>query len=89
MSAYLEMRLENEGYHTIIVAGESPFSDGRHAWLLVETNEERYMPVEATEWKIIYWQDPCFDNYFEYDHEFETIQDALDYNYEEYNWWAD
>ena len=87
MSAYIEWKLENEGYNTIIVAGTSPWGGGYHAWLLVETSEGHYMPVEATEYDIVYWSDPYFDNYFIYDHQFETIQDALEYSYEEFDWW--
>jgi len=88
MSAYIEWKLENEGYNTIIVAGTSPWGGGYHAWLLVETSEGHYMPVEATEYDIVYWSDPYFDNYFTYDHQFETIQDALEYSYEEFDWWV-
>lgn len=88
MSAYIEWKLENEGYNTIIVAGTSPWGGGYHAWLLVETSEGHYMPVEATEYDIVYWSDPYFDNYFIYDHQFETIQDALEYSYEEFDWWV-
>ena len=87
MSAYIEWRLENEGYHTYMVCGESPWGDGYHAWLLAETSEGEYMPVEATQYDLIKWSSPYFDNYFTYDHIFETIQDALDYNYSEYDWW--
>ena len=39
MSTYLERKLENDGYHTFIVSGESPDGTGRHAWLLVESSE--------------------------------------------------
>ena len=88
MSACIERRLENEGYHALIVAGKCPWdASKRHAWLLVETTEGKYMPVEATNYRIVKWADPHFDSYFVYDHEFETIQDALAYNYDEYDWW--
>lgn len=88
MSAYLEWRLENEGYHTYIVCGKSPSGgSGRHSWLLVETSKGKYMPVEATQYDIIKWSNPYFDNYFDYDRQFETIQDALDYNDSEFDWW--
>ena len=93
MSAYIERTLENEGYHTIIVSGEAPFGGGRHAWLLVETHEGKYMPVEAARegvpWQVVLWNDPYFDNYYEYDYRFETIEDALRYNYEGFNWWEE
>ena len=87
MSAYIEWKLENEGYHTYIVCGEAPWGEGHHAWLLVETSAGHHMPVEATTYDLVKWDNPYFDNYFEYDHKFETIQDALEYNYEEYDWW--
>jgi len=87
MSAYIEWRLENEGYHTYIVCGESPSGGGYHAWLLVETSEGAYMPVEATEYEVVWWSNPYFDNFFEYDYLFETIHDALDYSYGEFDWW--
>jgi len=87
MSAYLEWKLENEGYHTVIVAGEAPWGNGYHAWLLVEVEPEGYMPVEATTYDLVGWDDPSFDNYFVYELEFENIQDALEYSYEEFDWW--
>ena len=89
MSAYLEWKLENEGFHTRIISGSSPWGGkGHHAWLLVETSQGRYMPVEATWYDIVKWDNPYFDNYFKYDRKFETIQEALNYNYDEYDWWA-
>ena len=88
MSAYIEWRLENEGYHTKIVVGQSPSNRNvKHAWLLVETSLGRYMPVEATRFDLIKWDNPYFDLYFEYDHSFETISDALDYDYDGFDWW--
>ena len=87
MSAFLEQRLENEGYHTVIVGGDSPDGSGRHAWLLVETTKGKYMPVEATAYSIVYWSSPYFGNYFEYAVRFETIQAALASNPTEFNWW--
>lgn len=87
MSAYLEWKLENEGYHTIIITGGTPWGEGRHAWLLVETSAGHYMPVEATAYSIVYWWDAYFDNYFLYDHEFETIGEALEYSPTEFDWW--
>ena len=87
MSAYLEWRLENEGYHTLIVTGNSPSSDGKHAWLLVQTSAEGYMPVEATVFSVVYTWDPYYYNYFVYDYGFETIQEALAHSPDEYDWW--
>jgi len=87
MSAYLEWKLENEGYHTIIVAGNSPDGSGKHAWLLVETSKGRYVPVEATAYSIVDGKSPDFYRYFEYEYQFETIQEALSYSPTEFNWW--
>jgi len=88
MSAYIEWRLENEGYHTIIVVGQCPWKpEARHAWLLVETSPGKHMPVEATQYELVKWDNPYFHQYFSYDHSFETIFDALDYDYDGFNWW--
>jgi cell division protein FtsB len=87
MSAYIERRLESEGYHTIIVVGDAPFGGGYHAWLLVETSAGAYMPVEATLYDMVLWSSPYFDGYFEYDRSFEAIQEALDYSQNEFDWW--
>ena len=87
MSAYLEWRLENEGYNTVIVAKTTPGVFSEHAWLLVETSAGEYMPVEATTYEIVYWGHPQFDDYFVYDYEFETIQEALEYGPTEFDWW--
>jgi hypothetical protein len=87
MSAYLEWELENKGWHTLIIAGDSPFGSGRHAWLLVETSQGKYMPVETTTMEIVWWDNPYFDNYFIYDYSFEDIQEALAYDESEFDWW--
>ena len=87
MSAYLEWRLENQGYHTVIVSGNSPDGSGRHAWLLVETNVGGYTPVEATTRNIVDRSSPYYDNYFKYELYFETIQEALSYSSTEFKWW--
>jgi hypothetical protein len=87
MSAYLEWKLENEGWHTYIIFGDSPFSSGKHAWFLVETTSGKYMPVESTTMSVAWWDSPYFDNYFTYEHQFETIQDALSYSETEFDWW--
>lgn len=89
MSAALEHILENEGFHTVIVAGDSPSGDGYHAWLLVETSEDKYMPVEATAWSVVYWSYPYFDNYFDYDYKFEDIHEAIAYSPTEFDWWEE
>ena len=36
---------------------------------------------------VVWWESPYFDNYFEYDRAFETIQDALNYSETEFDWW--
>ncbi len=87
MAAYLEWRLENEGYHTIIVTGRAPFGGGKHAWLLVETSPNRWMPVEPTTYSIVWWDNPYFDNYFVYEHEFESIFEAINVFPDEFDWW--
>ena len=87
MSAYIEWRLENAGFHTVIIVGQCPWSGGAHAWLLVETSQGKYMPVEATQYALVKWENPHFDQYFNYDHSFDTIYEALDYNYDSFNWW--
>jgi hypothetical protein len=87
MSAYLEWELENEGYHAVIVAKTTPGVLSDHAWLLVETSAGQYMPVEATTYEVVYWEHPNFDDYFVYDYEFETIQEALEHSPNEFDWW--
>jgi hypothetical protein len=88
MSAYLEWKLENEGWHTLIIVGDSPFSTGKHAWLLVETEKGKYTPVESTNIVVIRSDNPNFGAYFKYDRQFETIQEALSYNEADFDWWA-
>ena len=87
MSAYLEWYLEKQGWHAIIIVGDSPFDSDYHAWLLVETSPDHYTPVESTTIQIVWWDDPYFDSYFIYDYEFETIQEATAYNESEFDWW--
>jgi hypothetical protein len=88
MAAYLERYLENHGWHAKIVVGDAPFGSGGHAWLLVETSEGKYMPVESTKIEIVWWSDPNFDNYWTYDHKFETISQALSYSENGFDWWT-
>lgn len=88
MSALWECRLENEGFHTVIVAGSTPDeSGGRHAWLLVEVSPGEYMPVEATRSSVVYWRSHHFNNYFKYDYIFEDIHEAMAYSSAEFDWW--
>ncbi len=88
MSAYLEMKLENEGFHTIMAWGESPNSEGHHTWLLVEISPGKYIPIEATSVKVINSSHKFYDGYFDYEYTFEDIQEATEYYYEDYNWWG-
>lgn len=87
MSACLEWYLENNGWHAKIYVGDTPFGSGKHAWLIVEASQGKYMPVESTLLRVVWWEDPNFDRYWEYDYRFETIQDALAYSETEYDWW--
>jgi hypothetical protein len=87
MSACLERELENKGWNTLIILGDSPFGGGYHAWILVETEEEGYMPIETTTMEIVWWDNPNFDNYFIYDYQFEDILDALDHDETDFDWW--
>ena len=87
MSAILEWKLENECYHTVILVGDMPGGEDKHAWLLVETTAGHYLPVDAITFDIIDWQDNNFADYFRYDYYFETIQDALAYGPTEFDWW--
>ena len=88
MSTALEWRLENQGFHTFIVIGDSPSEPGvGHAWLLVETSNGKYTPVEATGMYVVYSGSQYFNDYFEYDQQFETIQEAMEYSPTGYEWW--
>jgi len=87
MSACLEWFLENRGWHVKISRGDTPFDSGKHAWLIVETSEGKYMPVESTTLEVVWWSDSNFDGYWEYDDRFETIQEAIDYCESGYDWW--
>ena len=87
MSTCLEWFLENMGWHVKIYSGDSPFGSGSHAWLIVETSEGKYMPVESTTLEVVWWSDTNFDNYWEYENRFETIQDAIAYSQSDYDWW--
>jgi len=88
MSAYIERELENEGYNTVIVAKTTPGGLSNHSWLLVETSAGEYMPVEATTYEMVHRGHPDFGDYFVYDYEFETIQEALEYGPTEFDWWS-
>jgi hypothetical protein len=72
----------------LIVVGDSPKNPGTpHAWLLVETNVGKYTPVEATSRRVVYSNDTLFKKYFEYEKQFETIQEAIDHSPQEFDWW--
>jgi len=88
MSACLERYLENRGWHVKLVFGDSPSGRGvKHVWLLVETSQWQYMPVESTRLELVWPYDLYFENYFTYDYAFETIQDAMMHNESEVDWW--
>jgi len=86
-AAYMEWSLENAGFHTVVMCGDSPSGGGKHAWLLVETDENRYMPVEATVPCIVWWEDKHFDDYFHGDYQFQDITEAIAAGYSEFDWW--
>ncbi len=88
MSALLEWMIENDGFHAFILLGWVPNdTEETDAWLLVETDPGKYVPVEATTFSIV-WQDiPYYDDYFNYYRKFETIQEAWAYNPTEFDWW--
>lgn len=88
MSAYIEWYLENQGFHAIILVGECPFDSGSHAWVLAETDKNKYMPIEATQPRVVLWDDKGFYDYFEYELDFEKIQEALSYSQEGFDWWT-
>ncbi|GAH51420.1 unnamed protein product [marine sediment metagenome] len=88
MSAVLERMLENEGFHTFIVSGKSPYGSGEgHAWLIVEISPDEFIPVEAVNFSIIPWDSPYINEYHSYDNKFETIHEALNYPKDGYDWW--
>ncbi len=88
MSAYLERDLEDAGFHTRIAVGKTPGKpEIRHAWLLVEAEAGKYMPVEATNLSVVFWENSYFNDYFKYDRSFETIQEALAYSSADFDWW--
>lgn len=81
MSAFLERYLENQGWNTSIAVGFE------HAWLIVETTEGNYTPVEAQHLEIIYSDNEEYDNYFKYDYLLKNIYSAQDFAHDEFNWW--
>ena len=87
MSAFMERYLENHGFDAVILIGD-PFGRGRHAWVLAETGDGEYMPVEATAPRVVLWGDENFEHYFEYEQEFQTIYDTKDYDLTQFDWWV-
>lgn len=83
MSGYLERYLENQGWNTSIAVGSS------RAWLLVETDEGSYTPVEAKTLEIIYDDNEHYADYFNYDHLFKNIYSANDFGTSHFNWWEE
>jgi hypothetical protein len=92
MSAYVERDLECYGFHTLIAVGNSPSgSNLKHAWLLVEVESGKYMPVEATTTpspSVVWQNNPNFNNYLKCERTFDTIQEALAYAPSEFDWWT-
>ncbi len=88
IAAYMEWALENAGFHTVLLCGDSPTGGGRHAWLLVEAGENRYMPVEATIPKVVLWDDKHFDDYFARDYSYDDITQAITAGRTEFDWWV-
>lgn len=82
MSAYLERYLENQGWNTSIATSRY------RPWLLVETDEDNYTPVEAKTLEIIYDDNEFYDDYFDYDHIFKNIYSANDFALNDFNWWV-
>ena len=44
------------------------------------------MPVEPTSYRLVKKGDPYFNRYFNYDESFETMFEALNHNYMEFDW---
>lgn len=87
MSAGLERCLENRGWHTFICVGDCPFGSGKHAWLLVETEPDEYIPIEPTNLQLVPTTESYYSNYFIYDCKFERIWQACEYSPKEFDWW--
>lgn len=88
MSACLERYLENRGWHVKIVGGDSPAEgEEKHAWLLVETSQGKYTPIESVNIEEISQYNRYYDNYFIYEYEFESIQEAIEFNASDFDWW--
>ena len=88
MSAALEWRLENQGFQTIIVVGDSPSNPGvHHAWLLVETSNGKYTPVEATRMSVVFQGTQYYNYNFENDQRVETIQEDMKYSSTRFDRW--
>ena len=82
MSGYLERYLENQGWNTSIA------TSSYRPWLLVETDEGNFTPVEAKTLEIIYDDNEFYDDYFDYDHLFKNIYSANDFAPDNFNWWV-
>ena len=88
MSAYIERKLELEGFHTYIVVGPYPEDETvRHAWLLVEIENEKYVPIEPTKFSIVYPGATYYAGYFKYDEIWEDITQACDWSSDDFDWW--
>lgn len=87
MSAYMERSLENAGWHTVICVTSSNWNGKPHAWVLVEAAPGGWTPVECTIPSVVWGDDLHYHDYFTFDHEFETIHEAIAYAPSEFDWW--
>jgi len=89
MTALLEKRLEDNGYHTLFCYGNIPDIQGEHFWLMVETLQDKYTPVEALSPNpaVVSIADPDYNYYMRYTGYFETIEEVMDYAPGGFVWW--
>lgn len=84
MSAYLWQYLTNRGWSCAIVVG---YQQREHAWLLVDTTDEFITPVESTTLRAIRRNDTRYEDYLKFEELFPTLQDALKWWHEEFDYW--
>ena len=85
MSAYLWQYLTNRGWKCAIVLGY--YHVRYHAWLLVNTVDEFITPVEATKLRAIRINDTEYEGYLQFKKFFPTLQDALDWDHQDFDYW--
>lgn len=85
MSAYLWQYLTNRGWKCALVLGY--YHQRYHAWLLVDTVDEFITPVESTTLRVIRRNDTDYEGYLQFKKFFPTLQDALDWNREDFDYW--